>query len=553
MNIPNRLFHECSRLKTLTLPDSVTTIAYSAFQRSGVTSITGSDWTMIVGLVVRLGKVFSSLKKPSSIRIPGSVREIGDGVFSDLDELEDLSFEEGILKIGVSAFSGCSRLKKAAFQASLIVIDANAFHFCYRLCQITFAVGSQLQYIRSEAFRNCPLNDVVIPASIVEIDPSAFSGRVWRDSIQFEGPPLFMIDDDLLRSLDSHVIFHPVLDATEFLVGSSIEVIGANAFCRCKVSAVLFGSGARLREIGSRAFSACHELKGFKVPASVEIIGDRCFEQCSNMERIEFEGSSKLKRISELAFCGCSLHSMTIPALTEEIDGSAFVNCPWINIRVAPGNLHFRVEGNSLVTSNGTEIVRYFGLDREIAVGKQVRVLRKSCFEGCAHLDEISFAVGSKLERIDRAALRNCQSLSIIEIPASLTIIEESSFQGCTQLESCLFAEDSSLVTIGANAFAKCTSLRSFSIPRHVVEIGNSCFDECYYSYRLKFQSSESLKRIVADRSLDDALNEIGVNVSSTLLRIEVEDGGVELNLPGWVSLGCGEEDLQLTLVRDFE
>jgi hypothetical protein len=80
---------------------------------------------------------------------------------------------------------------------------------------------------------------------------------------------------------------------------------------------------------------------------------------------------------------GCKLHSITIPALTEEIDGSAFVDCPSISIQVAPGNLNFKVEGNLLITSDNTEIVRYFGLNREILVDKTFRVLGKSCFEGC--------------------------------------------------------------------------------------------------------------------------------------------------------------------------
>jgi hypothetical protein len=43
------------------------------------------------------------------------------------------------------------------------------------------------------------------------------------------------------------------------------------------------------------------------------------------METIEFEGPSRLKKIGKWAFSGCPLHSITIPVLTEEIDGSAFV------------------------------------------------------------------------------------------------------------------------------------------------------------------------------------------------------------------------------------
>jgi hypothetical protein len=39
----------------------------------------------------------------------------------------------------------------------------------------------------------------------VEIDPSAFSDEVWRKSIKCEGPPLFLIDDHFIRSIDRFV------------------------------------------------------------------------------------------------------------------------------------------------------------------------------------------------------------------------------------------------------------------------------------------------------------------------------------------------------------
>jgi hypothetical protein len=140
-----------------------------------------------------------------------------------------------------------------------------------------------------------------------------------------------------------------------------------------------------------------------------------------------------------------------------------------------------------------------------------------------------------------------------IEIPASVTILDESSFEGCTELESCWIAEDSSLVSIGVRAFANCTSLRSFSIPRHVGEIGKSCFCECLYLYEIRFGSSEYLKKIVRDLSLDNVLDRLGVSGSSGVFRIEVSEGGEELDFPGWVSLDDGEGYLQLTLVRDFQ
>jgi hypothetical protein len=128
------------------LPDSVTTLAPSAFLQCRIISITGPHWTLNDGSVMRLTKVLSCLGSPSHIRIPGSVREICDRVLCDRNLLMDLGFEEGLLKVGVSAFERCSRLKKADFPASLIVIEANAFLGCTGLGQITFAVAGHSQW-----------------------------------------------------------------------------------------------------------------------------------------------------------------------------------------------------------------------------------------------------------------------------------------------------------------------------------------------------------------------------------------------------------------------
>jgi hypothetical protein len=242
-----------------------------------MTSIIVSGWTIIASLMVRLGKGFSQLGTPSSIRIPGTVREIGDTAFCGLNSLIDLSFEERTVRIGVSAFSGCSKLNKAAFPASLIVIEANVFGNCRNMRQITFAVASELQCIRTKAFSECRLNEIVIPASIMEIYPSAFSAEVWRTHVKFEGPPLFLIDDDFILLIDSRVIFrclrydsHKIFaydspaNRIELLIRWNVEVIGAHAFGSSTVSVVVFESDTRLREIGSGAFAGCEAISSIQ-------------------------------------------------------------------------------------------------------------------------------------------------------------------------------------------------------------------------------------------------------------------------------------------------
>jgi hypothetical protein len=100
-------------------------------------------------------------------------------------------------------------------------------------------------------------------------------------------------------------------------------------------------------------------------------------------------------------------------------------------------------------------------------------------------------------------------------------------------------------------ALEKGASLRSFDMAPDVGRIGHDCFYECdYFNDQPKIVSLESLTRVLGDRSLDDALKEFEVRASSSLFRIDVEDGGVQLEFAGWISIPDGEEDVYLTLVR---
>jgi hypothetical protein len=176
---------------------------------------------------------------------------------------------------------------------------------------LAFADGSQLQSICENAFVQCPLETVVVPASVKEIDPSAFDPDVWR-LVTFDGPTPLLIND-FVCSADSRILLRGLSETDPVVIPAGIEVIGADAFTDFEIRSQIF------------AVSQRQVPKTFIVPSSVETIGARCFENCARMETITFGESSKLKRIGERAFAESGLASITIPAATEEIDGSAFV------------------------------------------------------------------------------------------------------------------------------------------------------------------------------------------------------------------------------------
>jgi hypothetical protein len=571
-HIPDRLFLDCVLLKTLHLPDSVTNIAGSAFSGSGVTSVTGADCVMRDSLLIRHGTILHCFGSPSQIIIPSTVREIGNEQFVHARWPPDLRFEEGLERIGSCAFGCCHGLQTIAFPASLKVIGEGAFFMCWSLRRLTFAAGSQLECIQKYAFGCTSLEAVVIPGTVKEIDPFSFEPGAWR-LLKFEGRPHILVKGKLLFSRDSRILLRSFPDADYVVIPAGIEAIGPKAF-----TGPHFGSD----EFSSQQSSG---IQTVIVPSSLETIGDRCFEECSQLTEITFRKSSKLKRIGERAFAKSRITSITIPASTEEIDGSAFVGCYLQRITIAPGNRHFRMEGFTLVTAEGVQIVRFFGGELTVIVPAKVEILGKSCFEACNQLEGIDFENGSQLRIIDRSALSNCGSLRSISIPATVEEIGEAAFKDCTELESCLIAKNGNLGRIGKEAFSgcetlmtfyvprsvhmigekcfelctglesclidenailwrigketfrECHSLRSFSVPNGVEAIGEKCFKHCRSLYRLGFVSGESLKQFVGDRTLDEALENMGLDELNGLFRIEIGDGGVCFEFPDWSSV----------------
>jgi hypothetical protein len=376
--------------------------------------------------------------------------------------------------------------------------------------------------------------EVVLPATVAEIGPSAFDLEVWH-AIHFDGPPLFFATGYFNYFTDGRILFSFVSFDDSVEIPADIEVIGPSAFEKSwRITDIRFESGTKLREIGQAAFTECSELKSFHVPSSVETIADRCFEKCSRMTRITFEDSSKLRKIGERAFDGSRLRSITIPASTEEIDGSAFVGCPLMVIAVAPGSRNFKVEGNLLLRSYGTEIVRYFGPELEVVIPAKVEMFRKSCFEECTQVEQILFENDSTLRIICRSALSNCPSLMSISIPASVEVIEEAAFKSCIGRESCSIADTANLQRIENEAFSECCCLRSFSVPVSIEELGENCFHRCPSLHQLRFVSGETLGKLVGDSTLDDWLEKVGIYEISSVLRIEIDYGGMAFDFPGW-------------------
>jgi hypothetical protein len=105
-----------------------------------------------------------------------------------------------------------------------------------------------------------------------------------------------------------------------------VRVIGEHCFESCsELMEVHFESPPTIHTIQSYAFSGCSGLTDFTVPSSVSTLGDGVFCFCSELSSVIFETPSRLTEIPAGIFQGCYLlKSLHLPDSVQTIGGSVF-------------------------------------------------------------------------------------------------------------------------------------------------------------------------------------------------------------------------------------
>lgn len=214
-------------------------------------------------------------------------------------------------------------------------------------------------------------------------------------------------------------------------------------------------------EIGESVFKNNTRMVMVHIPESVTKIGNCAFDGCSNLMGTNLPES--LICMGSSAFRNCnSLTSIEIPKTLEKLD--TYIN-----------------------------YVYYHGP-----------------FQGCTNLREIQYEEG--ITSIPEYIFLNCEGISNIVIPDTVTDISVSAFEGCINLEQVKFSKN--LTSIGASAFAGCKRLVNLDIPDSVSDIGNCAFDGCsnitsvhlpnqlYCMGSSAFRNCEALTQIIIPKKL---------------------------------------------------
>jgi BspA type Leucine rich repeat region (6 copies)/Concanavalin A-like lectin/glucanases superfamily/Secretion system C-terminal sorting domain/Ig-like domain CHU_C associated len=316
-------FYASHNLTAVTIPNTVTTIGFSAFRYTGLTSVT----------------------------IPNSVTSIGIAAFGDCSQLTSVDISNSVTSIGASAFVGCTKLLTINIPSSVNSIESRAFYNCTALTTVNVNWTAPLP-IDTSVFENVTLSNITlnVPAGTAALyDATA----VWTDFNPIVEPAVPVLG----QTFTFEGINYNITSATAPFtveVGANGDtdpfdfiVAGFVGHANIPASVTNGGISYTVTRIGNNAFSDSPNLTTVTIPNTVTRIGINAFRG-TGLTSVTI--SNSVTTIGAAAFYDCTqLTSVEMQNSVTSIENAAFGFCtslPTINIP-------------SSVTSIGVELFNF--------------------------------------------------------------------------------------------------------------------------------------------------------------------------------------------------
>lgn len=369
-------FVGCSKLDTITLPDTLRTLNTAAFTGS-VIALNLTDCTYITDLLIDSDDIIEVMPESN-------------------DNLKSVTYNSGASKINMVGYSNAMlTINNPSEIIDLRVEDCNESNtLLENLRSICAIKGHLLKYVRVKGFdESFNDNDILkVLQSLAENYHGINDNGQRDDSIVpvLSGKVLCTANysPDLLYDLQSY--FPNVLFNMTGIAYIDFKDPIVKAMC-----ASSWGSGG---EVNVNQAAAVDYI-GSKFRGNLEITS---FDELKYFVNAREDKNDPSVGLSYMAFEGCTnLESVTLMPTAKVIGGSVFGGCTSLKSIVLPDT---------------------------------IEVIKTSVFEDCTSLETAN--IPSKLTEIPSGLFRRCSSLkSLIEIPAQVTSIGMTVFLDCISLE----------------------------------------------------------------------------------------------------------------------
>lgn len=303
-------FYSCYSLKTVVFPESLKEIQSYAFEDCFKLKLPNLDH------VKKSDSYFNidpKEKRDTGIILTPTLSEWPREGYTKRNDIIKVIVPEGIKTIDKDFFNGCHSLKKVVLPESLIEIGEAAFYNCTELEHIN--LPKNLKKIGDGAFESTQISEVTLPEGISIVPKDCF--RSCENLVRVKlSDKTSIINEGAFWGCERLSAIH---------IPEGVTTIGDNAFNGCGLIDVELPES--VTTTSHSVFSHCSQLRRVKLPSSLKTVEDSFFSYCKNLKEVEMP--SRLEKISWNAFLNCvALEHLEIPSSLKIIEGYVFEGCP---------------------------------------------------------------------------------------------------------------------------------------------------------------------------------------------------------------------------------
>lgn len=303
----------------------VTSIAENAFVTSLITSLS-MPWT-----ITEIGEgAFKSCSYLEHVTLSPSITEIPNYCFT-VTPLKECVVPEGVTTIGLSAFEGCSSLTSLILPSTLTTVNACCFSVGHKSCVIT-CYATTPPTADPQTFSGYS-GKVAVPSASVDAYKAAPGWSTVAEQIEAIPTPTWPVTIDgvtydsttgsgtaYVTGVTSNTTGNVTVQ--KMVQGLQVTSISRSAF-RLNSSITTVAVPATVTEIGDYAFSSCSDLTAVSLPSGLTQIADDLFSHCTKLAKCDIpEG---VTTIGSRAFNDCrQLLSLTLPATVNNLGTNCF-------------------------------------------------------------------------------------------------------------------------------------------------------------------------------------------------------------------------------------